>query len=182
MFQTRMCTRACIWYTSISRRSSHFIRDIGFFRANPSLPLACALSFIIPLRRVLSSFAAVTPARDPLYQTKQSRTRSEDDSPYVRLLGDNLYTQSTYIITYSLDTSFSHARRRFSRFLYTSLRLVTARESHCCATFGNSTRVYSRILMALKTRVLSLLKTSLLHALKIEYNLLQANSIISFYY
>lgn len=106
--------------------------------------LACARFFIIPLRRLLSSSAAVTPVRDPLYQTKQSRTRSEDDGPYVRLLGDNLYTQSTYIITYSLDTSFSHARRRFSRHC-TSLRLVTARESHCCMTFGNSTRVHSPI-------------------------------------
>lgn len=176
-----MYIRACIWYTSISRRSSHFIRDIGFFRAKSFLLLACARFFIILLRRLLSSSAAVTPVRDPLYQTKQSRTRSEDDGPYVRLLGDNLYTQSTYIITYSLDTSFSHARRRFSR-LCKSLRLVTARESHCCVTFRNSTRVHSQIWhWKLESSLLLLLETNLFRALKIKYNLLQANLSFSYY-
>jgi len=75
----------------------------------------------------------------PLYQTKQSRTRSDDDSPYVRLLGDNLYTQATYVITYSLDTSFSRARRRFSR-LCTSAACYRERIALCdyskqCASF-----------------------------------------------
>lgn len=75
----------------------------------------------------------------PLYQTKQSRTHSDDDNPYVRLLGDNLYTQVTYVITYSLDTSFSRARR-FHGFV--PPRLVIARGLHC-ATIRNSMRVYS---------------------------------------
>lgn len=65
-----MCIRGCIWCTSISRRSPYFIQDIGFFRANPSLSFALALSPLLYL------YAAYFPRhrrhpRTTLY-TKQS--------------------------------------------------------------------------------------------------------------
>lgn len=80
----RMCTIRCISIYIYIAREFSFHRDIGFF------PPATLLS----LHRFLLYYPSI-PTSSLLYrslsQTKQSRTRS--GSPYVRLLGDNLYTR-----------------------------------------------------------------------------------------
>lgn len=86
-----------------------FYRDIGFsfwyfFFTLRYYPPPLHSPSISPSQIFLLSFFRSIPYRS-LSQTKQSRTRC--DSPYVRLLGDNLYTRPP-IITYSLDTSFWH--------------------------------------------------------------------------
>lgn len=83
-FLPQGCVRYDVYrYIYIAREFS-FHRDIGFF------PPATLLS----LHRFLLYYPSI-PTSSLLYrslsQTKQSRTRS--GSPYVRLLGDNLYTR-----------------------------------------------------------------------------------------
>lgn len=96
---------------------------------------ALTLSFIIPLRpRPPALFAAAAPW--PFIPNK-AISNSCGDGPYVRLLGDNLYTRTTYVITYSLDTSFSRAAtRRFHGFV--PPRGLLPRGSHCRAATRNS--------------------------------------------
>lgn len=98
---------------------------------------ALSFSFIISLRRLLSPPPLPpSPPRDPLYQTKQSWTRSDknDDGPYVRLLGDNLYTSENHLyICSNLLTRYVFLAREMTFFtaLCVPSRLVTARGSHC---------------------------------------------------
>ena len=75
-----------------------FLFTLRYYPPPPRFPS------IPPSHQFLFSFSSFMPCRS-LSQTKQSRTRC--DSPYVRLLGDNLYTRPP-IITYSLDTSSWH--------------------------------------------------------------------------
>lgn len=72
--EPRMCIRACIYIDIAPKFSFH--RDIGFFRANPSRPLARALSLLYYPSTPPSVRSLRRPRRGPLYQTKQSRTRA----------------------------------------------------------------------------------------------------------
>lgn len=100
-------------YIDIAPKFS-FHREVSDFSGQPFSPSSLGrLSFIIPLPP-----PTLPPVpRRSLYQTKQSRSRGRRVAPFPservwgRLLGDNLYTTTTYVITYSLDTSFPRARR-----------------------------------------------------------------------
>lgn len=125
---TRMYIRAC---TSISRQSSHFTEISDFSWATlpgPSRSRARSCSPLLSLYAPVRSPALSSPP--PLawpFIPNKAISNSCGDGPYVRLLGDNLYTRTTYVITYSLDTSFSRAAttRRFHGFVPS--RLVTER-------------------------------------------------------
>lgn len=81
-----------------------------------------------------------TPARPFIPNKAIQNPQRGRRSLRAAVLGDNLYTRATYVITYSLDTSFSRARRHFHGFV--PPRLVTARRSHCCATIRKIARSY----------------------------------------
>lgn len=122
-------------YIDIAPKSSFHPR----YRIFPCQPFpsirARALFFIIPLPAI-----AVTPARSFIPNKAISNPQRGRRPLRAAVLGDNLYTRVTYVITYSLDTSFSRARRHFHGFV--PPRLVTARGSHCCATIRKIARSY----------------------------------------
>lgn len=106
---------------------------------------------------------AVTSARPFIPNKAISYPQRERRRPLLAtVLGDNLYTRATYVITYSLDTSFSRVRRRFHGFVPS--RLVTARGSHCCLTIRKIARVHT---FESKARILFLLTVVLFVILKI---------------
>lgn len=132
-------------YIDISRPKSSFHPRYRIFPRQPFPPFALS-SFIVPLCRLLSLSPSPAPSpsppHGPLYQTKQSRSRSGERRLLRAVLGDNLYTNAGYLCNnlLSLDTSFSRARRprrRFPPALY--LRGLLPREDRIVArvhTFG----------------------------------------------
>lgn len=151
------------------------------YRIFPGQPFSPSRSLsLLSLYVVYSPFSlTVTPARDPLYQTKQSRTRSEDDGPlratvrwqfiYPEHLYNNLLTRYVFL---ARETTFFTA-------LYLSAACYRERIALLCdlETVREFTLEYGTENSDL--RYYLFLGTSLLCALKIRYNLLRANSIIS---
>lgn len=128
-FWPRRCIRACIWYTSISRPSSYFTRDIGFFQ--PFFP--ASRSFIIPpRRRHLRHGRALYTKQSNLESVATRRRRSLHATArwqfiYPGHLCNNLLTRYVFL---ARGTTFSRL---------CTPGLVTARESHCCATVRKNT-------------------------------------------